>query len=165
MKTDLLFEFSVDKENSKVEVKREFDAPRSEVWKAWTDPEILDQWWAPKPWISNTKSMDFRVGGRRLYAMVAPEGKKHWSVAEFKSITPERNFEYMDGFSDDQGNLNEEYPRSIWSVDFEERDETTLVTIHIRHESLADLETIMDMGFKEGFTMALGNLEQVLENE
>ena len=80
MTKNLAFEFSVNKENKTITVKREFAAARSLVWDAYTKREILDQWWAPKPWASKTKIMNFEVGGRRFYAMVSPEGQEHWSI-------------------------------------------------------------------------------------
>src|SRR5215468_7724885 len=64
MKTDLLFDFTVDKATKTVLITREFTADLSLVWDAFTKQEILDQWWAPKPWASKTKFMDFKVGGR-----------------------------------------------------------------------------------------------------
>jgi uncharacterized protein YndB with AHSA1/START domain len=162
MKNNLMFNFSVNKENSTVLVKREFNANVAKVWSAWTEPELLDQWWAPKPWKSVTKSMDFKVGGRRLYAMVGPEGEEHWALADFKAITLKANFKFIDAFCDDQGIINKEFPRSDWNVDFENQNGVTIVNIAIKHESLSDLNKIIEMGFKEGFTMALENLDNLL---
>ena len=71
MNNDLLFDFTVDKTAKTVFISREFDADLSLVWDAFTKSEILDQWVAPKPWTSKTKYMDFKVGGRRVYAMVS----------------------------------------------------------------------------------------------
>ena len=88
MKNDLLFDFTVDKEAQTVYITREFDADLSLVWDAYTKPEILDQWWAPKPWASKTKVMNFEVGGRRFYAMVSPEGQERWSIQKYTSISP-----------------------------------------------------------------------------
>ena len=62
MKRALLFDFSVDKEKNTINVKREFAAELSMVWAAWTEPELLDLWWAPRPYYTKTKSMDFREG-------------------------------------------------------------------------------------------------------
>ena len=76
MKTSLVMNFSVDKENNRVNVEREFAAPVGKVWAAWTQQELLDQWWAPRPWKARTKSMDFREGGTWLYAMVGPRGRR-----------------------------------------------------------------------------------------
>ncbi len=56
MKEQLLFDFSVDKENNTVEVQREFEGGLPLVWSAWTTPELLDQWWGPEPWRAETKS-------------------------------------------------------------------------------------------------------------
>ena len=161
MKSNLLMNFTVDKENSTVNVKREFDASLSNVWSAWTEPEILDQWWAPAPWKSKTKSMDFKEGGRRLYAMLGPEGEEHWAIADFTSISPKTNFKYLDAFSDNEGNLNTEFPRSDWDVTFSEKDGSTFVDVVIKHEKLSDLEMIIQMGFKEGFTIAMEGLDAI----
>lgn len=161
MKSNLLMNFTVDKENSSVKVKREFDASLDQVWSAWTEPEILDQWWAPSPWKARTKKMDFKEGGRRLYAMVGPEGEEHWAIADFTSITPKSNFMYLDAFCDSQGNLNPDFPRSNWNVNFKQQGELTVVDIIIKHEKLADLEQIIQMGFKEGFTIAMEGLDKI----
>ncbi|WP_433815946.1 SRPBCC family protein [Flavobacterium johnsoniae] len=161
MKSNLLMNFTVDKENNTVNVKREFDASLANVWSAWTEPEILDQWWAPAPWKSKTKSMDFKEGGRRLYAMIGPEGEQHWAIADFTSISPKSNFKYLDAFSDSEGNLNTEFPRSDWNVNFSEQDGSTFVDVVIKHEKLSDLEMIIQMGFKEGFTIAMEGLDKI----
>jgi uncharacterized protein YndB with AHSA1/START domain len=165
MNGNLLFDFTVDKENNKVNIKREFNADRELVWEAWTNPEILDQWWAPKPWKSKTKRMDFKVGGQRLYAMIGPEGEEHWALADYTSITPHTNFKYLDAFCDNQGNINISFPRSDWNVDFSEQKNSTLVKITIKHEKLSDLEKLIEMGFKEGFTIALNGLEEILTSK
>src|SRR5688572_29745547 len=129
MKNNLLMDFSIDKTNSTVRVKREFAAPISDVWAAWTEKELLDKWWAPKPWKARTKSMDFKVGGQRLYAMVGPAGEEHWALADFNSITPETNFKFLDAFCDNKGVINKDFPRSKWNVDFVESGDSTIVNI------------------------------------
>lgn len=132
------------------------------MWDAWTEKELLDQWWAPKPWKSETKSMNFREGGRRLYAMVSPEGEEHWSLINYTSITPETNFKFHDGFSDSEGNILEDMPQSDWNVNFVESGDLTTVNIEIQHQELSDLEKIIEMGFKEGMTATLEQLGKVL---
>jgi uncharacterized protein YndB with AHSA1/START domain len=158
MKNSLLFDFTVDKATNAVHVKREFDADQALVWKAFTDQEVLDQWWAPKPWQSRTKSMKFEAGGRRLYAMVGPEGEEHWAFQDFVEIDAINHFKYTDGFTDSDGNLNTEMPTSEWVLDFSEKEGVTTVAILIKHKSLADLELVIQLGFKDGFTMALDYL-------
>ncbi|SFD65275.1 SRPBCC family protein [Flavobacterium phragmitis] len=161
MKSNLLMNFTVDKEKNTVNVKREFSASLSNVWSAWTEAAILDQWWAPAPWKSRTKSMEFKEGGRRLYAMVGPEGEEHWALADYTSIHPKTNVKWLDAFCNSEGNLNEEFPRSDWDVTFSEEGNSTFVDVVIKHEKLSDLEMIIQMGFKEGFTIALEGLDAI----
>ena len=160
MKTSLLFDFNVDKSTKTVFVNREFDAGLSLVWDAFTKQEILDQWWAPKPWASKTKFMNFEVGGRRFYAMVSPEGQEHWSIQKFTSISPKTNFKMSNAFADKDE--NPELPGSDWDLNFSEQNGTTKVSITIKNESLARLEKMIEMGFQGGFTMGLQQLDELL---
>ena len=164
MKSHLTFDFTVNKETNTVHVTREFAADPNLVWDAYTKAEILDQWWAPKPWVSKTKSMNFAVGGRRLYAMCGPEGEEHWSIQDFTSISPKTNFKFIDAFCDKDETINPAMPGSTWNLDFKDQKDTTLVTITIQHNTLADLEMIISMGFKEGFTMTLDSLDELLSS-
>ena len=164
MTNNLLFDFTVDKTTNTVFVNREFAADLSLVWDAFTKQEILDQWWAPKPWISRTKFMDFTIGGRRFYAMVSPEGQEHWSIQEYTSISPTSNFKLLSSFTDNNENINDEMSSSKWDLNFNERNGTTTVSIIVKLKTLADLEKNIQMGFKEGFTMTLNYLEKLLQN-
>jgi uncharacterized protein YndB with AHSA1/START domain len=160
MKNDLLFEFTVDKAIKTVFITREFDAELSLVWDAFTKAEILDQWVAPKPWSSRTKFMDFKVGGRRFYAMVSPEGQERWSIQQYTSISPKTNFKLSNAFADKDE--NPELPGSDWDYSFSEQNGRTKVNITIYNESLARLEKMIEMGFTQGFTMSLTNLDNLL---
>lgn len=153
-------DFIVDKTAKTVSVVREFDAELPLVWDAFTKQEILDRWWAPKPFISKTKFMDFKVGGRRFYAMVSPEGKEGWSVQKYTSISPKTNFKMTSAFADKDE--NPDLPGSDWDLTFTEQNGTTKVSILIKNESLARMEKMLEMGFKEGFTVTLNSLEELL---
>lgn len=163
MKSNLVMNFSVDKEHNRVNVEREFAAPVGKVWAAWTQSELLDQWWAPRPWKARTKSMDFREGGTWLYAMVGPEGEEHWSKADYLKIDPQKSFSAIDAFCDSEGNLSPDFARSTWTNAFTEADGKTTVSVSIQYDKYEDIQQIMEMGFQEGFTMALGNLDELLE--
>src|SRR5215471_14372432 len=160
MTTNLLFDFTVNKATKTVTITREFAAELSLVWDAFTKQEILDQWWAPKPWASKTKHMEFKVGGRRFYAMVSPEGEEHWSIQEYTSISPKTNFEMSNAFADKDE--NPELPGSDWDLNFSEQNGTTRVRVSIYNESLARMEKMIEMGFSEGFKMTLNSLEDLL---
>jgi uncharacterized protein YndB with AHSA1/START domain len=162
MKTALQFDFIVNKENKTITVTRQFNARLALVWNAFTKQELLDQWWAPQPWVSKTKRMDFKEGGRRFYAMVGPEGEEHWSIQEFTAILPTASFEFFDAFTDKDETINSNFPSSVWSLSFSEAKEITTVNMIIQSKTLADLEMHLQMGFKEGFTMTLNYLEELL---
>jgi uncharacterized protein YndB with AHSA1/START domain len=157
---NLLFDFIVDKETKTVTVNREFDAELSLVWDAFTKQEILDQWWAPKPWASKTKFMNFEVGGRRFYAMVSPDGQENWAIQKYTSISPKTNFKMFNAFAD--AAENPKLPGSDWDFNFSKQNGITKVSIAIYNESLERMEKMVEMGFKEGFTMALQQLDELL---
>ena len=152
-------DFSVNKENNTITVKKAFDAELPLVWRAYSDSEILDKWWAPKPWKARTKSMDFREGGHWLYAMVGPEGEEHWAIANYEIVENQKRFTAVDAFSDSDGNINKEMPQSNWDSQFNKIEGGTLVTFHITYPDLAQLEATIAMGFKEGLTMAAQGLD------
>jgi uncharacterized protein YndB with AHSA1/START domain len=172
MTHDLLFDFTVDKAAKKVFVTREFDAELDLVWDAFTKAEILDQWNAPAPFTAKTKVMDFRVGGRRFYAMVSPEGNERWAIQRYTSISPKTNFKMLNAFADQDE--NPELPGSEWDYTFSEQNarpdepvgqRKTKVSITIYNESLARMEKMIEMGFTEGFMMTLKRLEDLLASQ
>jgi uncharacterized protein YndB with AHSA1/START domain len=160
MNNNLLFDFTLDKTTKTAKIVREFAAELPLVWDAYTKQEILDQWWAPKPWASKTKIMNFEVGGRRFYAMVSPEGHERWSIQKYTSITPKTNFKILNAFADE--NENPELPGSEWDLTFSEQNGTTKVSVSIYNESLERLEKMIEMGFVEGFSMTMNHLEELL---
>lgn len=163
MSSHLHFDFIVSREKHRVNVIREFDAELELVWEAWTNPDILDQWWAPKPYKTKTKIMDFREGGMWFYAMIGPNNETQWIKAEYKKIEPQKSYSYTDSFCDDNGIVNEEYPKSFWTNFFSENNGITVVNITIQYDSQEALAQSIELGFKEGFTMAMQNLDQYIE--
>jgi uncharacterized protein YndB with AHSA1/START domain len=159
MTNNLLFDFTVDKAKKTVYITREFDADQSLVWDAFTKAELIDQWIAPKPMTAKTKYQDFKVGGKRFYAMISPEGVERWALQEYTSITPKTNFKMYNAFTDKDG--NPEPTGSEWDHTFSEQNGTTTVNISIYNESLERLERILD-GFTQGMKMSLSNLENLL---
>ena len=158
----LLFDFTVDKAAKTVFITREFDAQLSLVWDAFTKAELLDQWVAPKPFKARTKYMDFRVGGRRFYAMVSPEGQERWLIQKYTSISPKTNFKMFNAFADKDE--NPQLPGSNWDYTFSEQNGITKVDITIFNESLERMEKMIEMGFTEGYKASMNNLENLLTN-
>ncbi len=162
---NLAFDFTVNKENNSITVVREFNAALALVWDAYTKSEILEQWWAPKPWKAKTKSMDFKVGGHWHYAMCGPAGEVHWAVTTYDRIEFQKLFAGLDSFTNENGDINKELPQSNWEVSFVSKGNTTLVTTYTTYESLEQLEAIINMGFKEGYTMAMEGLDAFLATQ
>ena len=107
--------------------------------------------------------MDFTEGGHRLYAMVGPENQERWGILDYTSISPKTNFKYASTFCDAEGNPDSIFGSSYWSVNFSEQGDSVIVDIEIKRDSLSDLEKIIEMGFKEGFTSTLETLDKILE--
>ncbi len=145
-----------------IHVEREFNAPIGVVWKAWTDPLILEKWWGPKPWIAKTKSMDFSVGGTWLYAMEGPEGQQHWSNVTFTAIEDERRFAADAVFSDEHGNPAPGAPIGHWDNKFVTLGNKTKVVVDLRFDNEADFKLLVEMGFEGGFTIGLNQLDALL---
>jgi uncharacterized protein YndB with AHSA1/START domain len=153
--------YSEDLDNNKITAVRDFDAAPEEVWNAWTDSRIVDQWWAPKPWKARTRSMDFNEGGVWIYSMEGPEGEKSWCRAEFETINAPVSYTAMDAFCDENGEITSDFPRMHWSNVFSKTETGTRVISEISFENLSDLKKIVEMGFKEGFAAAHTNLDEI----
>lgn len=167
MNSNLLFDFTVNKENNTIEIKREFDAPLDLVWQAWTNPEILDQWCAPNPYQTETKIMDFREGGFWHYAIVSPGGSKHWSRYDYKKIKSQKSITELRTFSDENGTFNPDFPATECTIVFNEIPtdvgSKTLVTMTEKYGSLEMFEKMSSVSHKKGFSSHLKNLDKLLQ--
>ena len=148
--------------NRELRVSRLMDAPVELVWEAWTTAEILDQWVAPKPWRAETKTMDFREGGYWHYAMVSPEGQRHWSRYDYQKIEPLQRIVELRGFCDESGTINPEIKCTNCTNIFSENEGITLVSVTAQYGSPEVLEFMVTHGFKEGTTASLENLDALL---
>ena len=91
-------------ETERMTITRVFDAPRELVWKAWTDPKYVIQWWGPKGFTSPVCTMDFRVGGKFLCCMRTPDGQDFWNAGEYHEIVLHEKIVSSMFFSDSKGN-------------------------------------------------------------
>ncbi|MBI1184224.1 SRPBCC domain-containing protein [bacterium] len=165
METQPAFEFVADKERHCINMKREFAADRQTVWDCHTKSELLEKWFAPKPLIAKTKSMDFRPGGHWHYAMIEPNGTAHWGLTEYDSISAIDYYTSKDAFCDEEGNINEQLPRAQWRVVFTAlKNGHTQVETNVQYASLDALETVIKMGMQEGIASTFSRLDEVLEN-
>lgn len=158
----LQFDFLADKEKNTLTIRREFRANRQLVWDAYTKSELLDEWFAPKPLSAKTKLMDFREGGHWHYAMIEPNGTAHWGITKFLEIKPIDYYKTFDAFCNEAGELNTQLPGAHWIVRFTDKGAHALVETIVTYSSLEDLETIIQMGMKEGLTSTLERLDDLL---
>lgn len=152
-----------DLANKKITVVKEFDADVEKVWEAWTESSILDQWWAPKPWRAETKKMDFRKGGYWHYSMTGPDNNRVWGRLDYKTIEAPNQIIAVDSFSDENGNKAEgDFPSVNWTINFSKARNGTKVEVLVVGNKTGDVEKLLEMGFEQGFTMALDNLEELI---
>jgi len=158
-------EVKVDKDlaNKKITVTKHFDAKPVMVWEAWTKQEILDKWWAPKPWRAETKKLEFKEGGSWQYAMIGPDNQRQDGKFSYTKISAPKTFEGNDSFTDEKGFVNAELPQAHWKCEFRSSGAGTDVKIIITPKTEGALEKFLEMGFEDGFKMALGNLDEYLD--
>lgn len=151
-----------DLKGKSIIVSRKFDAPLANVWRAFTNGKLLDQWWGPAPWRCETKSMNFTVGGQWLYKMVGPEDEKHWACMNYNSIDDQKNIEIEDAFCDENGSINHDLPVAAGQMSFTENDKGTLVEFKMKYSTEEDVNKLIDMGFEQGIKICYDQLDELL---
>ncbi len=119
-------------------ITRVFDAPREQVWKSWTDPELVKGWWGPEAFTAPYVKIDLHVGGKSLFCMRAPDGKDYWSKGTYKEIIPPERIVTTDSFADEKGNtvpasyygMSADFPLELMiTLTFEEFEGKTKLTL------------------------------------
>jgi uncharacterized protein YndB with AHSA1/START domain len=151
-----------DLKEKSILVSREFNAPLALVWRAYTESELLDRWWGPSPWRAETKTMNFKANGYWLYAMVSPEGEKHWAKMEYSNIKPMTEIGIVDAFCDEEGVINSAFPISTGSFIFTETKTGVLAEFKMTYPTEKDIQTLVEMGFEQGISIGLDQLEKLL---
>jgi uncharacterized protein YndB with AHSA1/START domain len=154
------------------EITRVFDAPREQVWKAWTEAERLKRWWGPKGFTVHTCKVDLRPGGVFLYGMKSPDGADMWGKFVYRKIEAPKRLEFIVSFSDPKGGVTRHpsspgWPREILSkVSFDEQGGKTKVTVQWSPHNATDEERkTFDEGrasMQQGWTGTLDQLSAYL---
>ena len=147
-----------------IKVSREFEAPLALVWRAYTEAELLDQWWGPAPYRAETKSLQFLPGGSWIYAMVGPQGQKHWGRMNYVNVEHQRSIEIEDVFCDEHGNVNPALPIARGTIVFTPMGRATRVEFTTFYAQESDLQTVVEMGFEQGISICLDQLTELLRN-
>lgn len=154
--------FTEDLENNQLVAERTFKSPVNAVWKAWTDPKLLCQWWAPLPYLCKIESMDFKVGGYWQYVMVGPEGDEHRGRMDYLKIDELKLIEGEDYFCDEDGNASPDIAPMNMLVTFKSEGDATLVTTVTTFANSETMKQMAEMGMVEGWDLALNQLEGLL---
>jgi len=152
-----------DVPGKRIIVTRDFDAPVEKVWRAFSEKELLDKWWAPKPWSIETKTLDFRPGGIWHFSMIGPDGTRYWWRADYVAIEPKRSVTTTGGAADENAVLSGSTPPMGRVTEFTSTPTGTRVTITINFQNEADMQAMAASGMLAGTTAVFDNLEELLE--
>ena len=152
-------------ENKQLVITHSYKASVETIWDAFTKPEILEKWWAPKPYKAIVVKNKFENNGRLFYYMLSPEGEKHYCVADYSDILHLKSYNVMDAFCDENENINMQFPRTKWINSFSHQNGITTVTNTLIFEKAEDLHLLLEMGFEEGYKMGLNQLFELLKLE
>ena len=146
-------------------ITRTFAAPRDRVFRAFTDPEDLAQWWGPDGWTTETRAHDLRPGGTWHYVMRGPDGMESWGLATYHEVTPPARFVYSDAFSDAAGNAVAGMPIMTITTEFTEQGGTTLVASTTQFASVEEMRKVVQMGVSTGIAQTWERLAAYLGGE
>ncbi len=154
---------NVEAKGRELTIERIFDAPPALMFEMWSSCEHLKHWWGPREWPMEECSLDFRVGGTWHFCLRGPnEGDESWGIAVYKEIERPDRIVYQDNFSDKDGNINEEMPGMLITVEFHEHDGKTRVASTTLFDTPETRQKIMDMGVVEGMSSSMGRLDEYL---
>lgn len=151
-----------------VEITRTFYAPVERVWKAWSDPELIKEWWGPVGYSCPRAKMDFREGGKYLFAMQGPDGNVIWSTGVFEEIIPMEKIVWTDQFCDKDGKpllakdvgIPGEWPDKLYvTIEFEGLNNNQTIMI-ISHEGIPKE---MHDDCVEGWKSSVDKLQKLVE--
>jgi uncharacterized protein YndB with AHSA1/START domain len=145
-------------------VERQFTAPRTLMFQAFTQPEHIKHWWAPQPFTIPVCTIDLRPGGIWHYSMRSPEGQDHWARSVYSEIVPPEKLVYTSTFADEHANPTEGIPEHLTTVTFTEEAGKTRVTALIQFASAAAMKTALDMGMQQGMNMTWDYLAEYVQD-
>lgn len=147
-------------------LEAEFDASAERVWQLWADPRQLERWWGPPTYPATVTAHDLRVGGRVAYHMTGPEGDQPRGYWEIDEAEPPHRLVFRDGFANEDGTPNTEFPESTARVTIDEiGDGRSRMVIESVFPSTEAMEQMLAMGMEEGLQQAVGQIDAILAEE
>lgn len=139
---------------------RLINAPREKLFRAWTEPELLKQWFCPRPWTTPVFETDVRVGGSTFCIMRGPDGSEHPNHGVYLEVVQNERLVFTDAYTRAWEPSGKPFFTCI--LTFEDEAGQTRYTARARHWNEADRETHEKMGFHEGWGKATDQLEAVV---
>lgn len=140
---------------------RTIAVPRAKVFEAYIKPELLKQWWAPKPWRTTEVNIDPRSGGVFNFVMQSPDGTDYPNEGMLLEVVPNEKIVFSDAFS--EGWIPKEDPFMVATITFEDADGGTKITAIARHWTVEAKERHEKMGFHDGWGRTASQLEELLK--
>ena len=142
---------------------RLLDAPADKLFRCWTTPELIKQWFAPQPWTTPSAVMDVRPGGASTITMKSPEGQEMPNPGQFLDVVPNRKLVFTDAFTGDW-TPKDGAPFMVATISFEPEGDKTRYTATVRHWSEADRAKHEQMGFHQGWGLCADQLEALAKS-
>lgn len=156
--------FTTVQSDREIVITRVFNAPRDLVWKVWTDPNHVAQWWGPQGFTTRVMELDLRPGGQSRYVMIDPDGTEYPVKGVFQEVVPLERIVTTDEFDEGfEQVVNADLPQGIvMTVLFEEIEDKTQVTLRIVHPTVEDRRKHEEMGVVGGWNSTLDCLDEYL---
>jgi len=135
---------------------RLIDAPRETLYRCWTEPALLKQWFAPKPYETPVVEVDVRTGGANLIVMRGPDGQDMPNRGMYLEVVPNERLVFTDAFTEAWQPSAKPFMTAI--LTFEPQGDKTLYTARVRHWTVEDREAHEKMGFHQGWGICTDQL-------
>jgi len=143
-------------------IQRVLNAPREKLWRCWTTPELIVQWFTPPPWKTVRAVMDVRAGGSSVITMQSPEGQEFPNPGIYLEVVPNEKLVFTDAFTSAWAPSEKPFMTGI--LTFEDAGPgRTKYTARVRHWTVADREAHEKMGFEQGWSIATSQLEALAQ--
>ncbi len=164
--------FTISDDKKSLTIERVFQATKDRLWRAYSEKEVFEQWFAPQGWEVTSNKFEFRNGGENVYLMKCVDknqgewfGQVSAGKMVFNNINPKDSFEYQDYFTDEDGVVNESMPSAVSTIELVDNQDGTstlrAVTVYPTEEGL---KQVLEMGMEEGYGQTLDKLEQIISS-
>ncbi|WP_017931843.1 SRPBCC family protein [Robiginitomaculum antarcticum] len=145
-------------------VERTLNAPRDKIWRCWTDPDLLKQWYVPKPWYIPTVDLDVRPGGRCNFTMAGPDGERIENVGCYLEVTSQERLVFTDGYSEDFMPRPDGFMTGVVKLSDAGKGQTKMLW-SARHATPELKQKHLDMGFEQGWNACVDQLAALCETQ